>query len=262
MGRRHIDITGQTFGRLTALEVVGRNSSGPIWKCKCNCGGFKELNIGNLKRSDYVPSCGSCWSNLPDDLSSLSFDELPMMSSAKDYTNEIIDNIKVISPSRREGEQLVWKCECRLCGNEFERTSNSLNQSSKIENVTANCGCKYYKDRSEEALHKEIYRRYKKGHSQRRRRQGKPVHDFELSFEEFVELSNRPCRYCGLESDNYNVRGHVVKCNGIDRVDSNRGYTKDNIVPCCKICNKSKNDLPLSEWEDWLKRITKYRNNA
>jgi hypothetical protein len=28
--------------------------------------------------------------------------------------------------------------------------------------------------------------------------------------------------------------------NGVDRVDSGRGYTVDNCVPCCKFCNLMK----------------------
>lgn len=53
------DITGQRFGRLTALNISGRSPQGMIWLCLCDCGNktsvhAKYLKIGNTK------SCG-CW---------------------------------------------------------------------------------------------------------------------------------------------------------------------------------------------------------
>jgi hypothetical protein len=62
--------------------------------------------------------------------------------------------------------------------------------------------------------------------------------NFDLSEEECNELFNEKCFYCGEQSDNLNI--------GIDRIDCNCdiGYTLDNIVPCCAICNMIKNTIP------------------
>lgn len=43
--------------------------------------------------------------------------------------------------------------------------------------------------------------------------------------------------------------------NGIDRIDNNKGYTIDNVVPCCKMCNQAKNDYTLQEFQDWVEKI-------
>jgi hypothetical protein len=43
--------------------------------------------------------------------------------------------------------------------------------------------------------------------------------------------------------------------NGIDRLDSSRGYEMGNVVPCCKQCNWAKNDIPYDEFLDWIKRV-------
>jgi len=48
------------------------------------------------------------------------------------------------------------------------------------------------------------------------------------------------------------------KYNGVDRVDNTVGYTLDNCVSCCKICNNSKATLTLDEWKDWIERVHKY----
>ena len=58
-----IDLTGQRFGRLTAIERVRSYSTTAqknhfaVWHCRCDCG--KEINVrsGNL-RSGNTTSCG------------------------------------------------------------------------------------------------------------------------------------------------------------------------------------------------------------
>lgn len=49
--------------------------------------------------------------------------------------------------------------------------------------------------------------------------------------------------------------------NGIDRVDSSIGYTIQNSVPCCKICNYAKHNLTLEEFTLWLDRLVEFRTN-
>lgn len=54
------DIRGQRFGRLVALEAVGRDKQGYVlWKCKCDCGNEKIASIKYLGRGTC--SCG-CYS--------------------------------------------------------------------------------------------------------------------------------------------------------------------------------------------------------
>ncbi len=56
MGRPYEDLTGQKFGRLTAMERIQGNQRS-LWMCKCECGGTKIVSLGNLK-SGAVRSCG------------------------------------------------------------------------------------------------------------------------------------------------------------------------------------------------------------
>jgi hypothetical protein len=48
------DLTGQTFGRLTAIEHLVSPSR---WRCKCICGGEKITTQKNLRKG-YTKSCG------------------------------------------------------------------------------------------------------------------------------------------------------------------------------------------------------------
>ena len=53
-----IDLTGQRFGKLVAIKMVGKNKSGyQMWLCKCDCGGECVANYHNLK-NNHTKSCG------------------------------------------------------------------------------------------------------------------------------------------------------------------------------------------------------------
>lgn len=52
------DLTGQRFGRLTALEPAGRDRGGnPLWKCRCECGALPTVRARSLQ-SGNTRSCG------------------------------------------------------------------------------------------------------------------------------------------------------------------------------------------------------------
>lgn len=56
-GRRFKDITGQTFGKLTAIRFLHRSTSSSVWECRCECGyigAFRLANLGN----GHTKSCG------------------------------------------------------------------------------------------------------------------------------------------------------------------------------------------------------------
>lgn len=58
MGRPRKDITGQTFGRLTALHSTGRDRRNEFWwECRCACGRLHEVR-GTHLRALRVKSCG------------------------------------------------------------------------------------------------------------------------------------------------------------------------------------------------------------
>ena len=60
MGRPHKDLTGQQFGRLIALQEVGRSKGGDIlWECECSCIDRNHIiaTSSNLQRL-HTQSCG------------------------------------------------------------------------------------------------------------------------------------------------------------------------------------------------------------
>lgn len=55
--RRIVDLTGQRFGRLTVIERAENHGRQTYWKCRCDCGNFKEVNGAKLKNG-HTKSCG------------------------------------------------------------------------------------------------------------------------------------------------------------------------------------------------------------
>lgn len=53
-----IDLSGQRFGKLTAIQCVGRTEARQaIWRCKCDCGNEKDVRASCLRNGD-ARSCG------------------------------------------------------------------------------------------------------------------------------------------------------------------------------------------------------------
>jgi hypothetical protein len=56
--RKHLDLTGEKFGSLTALYSTGSNNQGnSMWLCECDCGNAVIVNSQNLKNG-HTKSCG------------------------------------------------------------------------------------------------------------------------------------------------------------------------------------------------------------
>ena len=54
------------------------------------------------------------------------------------------------------------------------------------------------------------------------------------------------------------LSGVSIRVNGIDRIDSNIGYTKENSVSCCKFCNTAKSTMSRDEFLKWIKKVYEY----
>lgn len=57
MTHRYIDISGKTFGRLTAVRFVKVKSGNAYWECLCTCGNYKVVSKTSLRGGDTI-SCG------------------------------------------------------------------------------------------------------------------------------------------------------------------------------------------------------------
>lgn len=164
----------------------------------------------------------------------------------------------------------LWECQCS-CGNTKIVVGQNLSSGK-----SKSCGClkdeflkakgnQYglYEDR-QEAMLKVQYSHLKRRHTKNN------MVGVVIDYEKFKKLSKSKCKYCGTEyskeiEDRLNesksqkrLSEEILKINGIDRLDSNIGYTNENSVTCCKTCNFAKNTLSESEFYLWIKKIYEY----
>lgn len=115
------DLTNQRFGRWTVLEFTGKTgSSGPLWKCQCDCGTIREVSGSSLRRGTST-GCG-CVKRKPK----------------KDLTNQRFGRLVALEPTEKRSKSgaIIWKCKCD-CGNVCERSSTDLLRTDRCQS----CGC-------------------------------------------------------------------------------------------------------------------------
>ena len=90
----------------------------------------------------------------------------------------------------------------------------------------------------------------------------------ELTLDFLMELYNKQNGLCALsgiimESNGGNIHKknkinpHIIS---IDRIDNNKGYTKDNVQLVCGIVNRMRNELSIEQFILYCERIIQYAN--
>lgn len=107
-----------------------------------------------------------------------------------------------------------------------------------------------------EASFRRIYGKYK-------RRAKKNGIDFTIESQDFRNIAEQDCTYCGAKptpscKDHERLNGNW-KYNGLDRIDNNRGYVYGNVQPCCSLCNKLKSNLEEKDFLDHIQTIVSLR---
>ena len=180
------------------------------------------------------------------------------------------NNLTIISfTDNKLVSKVKYNCLCD-CGNIKVVGHNNL-----VYNKTKTCGC-YSKNKMRELCKKTF--RLTPGESSSRnlykcyeKKCRKLKREFNITLEYFRMITKMNCYYCEVEPGNRHktiskdkeweeINTYIY--NGLDRIDSNLGYTEENVVPCCKICNTAKMDYPQDQFIEWLKRIAnKFKDN-
>lgn len=133
--RNNLDISGQRFGRLTAIKDVGSKNHSRLWEFQCDCGKI-IITAGRSAISGNTKSCGC---QKIDALSSQKFDHAGMRYGHL-VAIEFIKSIK---------KTTYWRFRCD-CGNEnYEASVNSVKYRAKKRELVS-CGCGIFKKPSYE----------------------------------------------------------------------------------------------------------------
>lgn len=155
---------------------------------------------------------------------------------------------KLTALKRIDGcNQTTWLCVCD-CGREKNVTAVNLRTGNS--KACGSCrGPAKNKKGPGVAGRNALLNRYKNTAKERDLTWG-------LEPEQFFELTKKNCNYCGHEpSQVCKNNTSVYVFTGVDRIDSSKGYTSDNVVPCCKNCNFAKNVMTTQEFSSWVVRI-------
>lgn len=188
-----------------------------------------------------------------------------------DYTNKRIGQLTFIERVNIQHKYgVMWSAKCD-CGKLIDIIPTRTNRM-KIPS----CGCArpviFKKDPKKRTLENRL-RTYKQ-------RASRDSIDWQLTDDEFFAIIQQACHYCGQAPDNIinayrttrhkNVQSKVaqashqdgaISVNGIDRINSNAGYVKNNCVPCCQYCNYAKRERPHKEFIDWINRLILFQGS-
>jgi ribosomal protein L31 len=142
--------------------------------------------------------------------------------------------------AKNNSRYLCNNCHSKYTGNKKYINNRNIDKNKKRDYDKKNykLNKKKIKERSKR-YYQTINGRYKYWINSNKKR---GIGSF-LTIKEYSELVTQPCYYCGEINNPFN---------GIDRIDSNGDYTKDNCVPCCSTCNYMKHTLSM---EDFLSKI-------
>ena len=168
-------------------------------------------------------------------------------------------------------KRTVWICRCD-CGNLKSIDNSNLRPSGK----TVSCGC-YQRKRIKEPRKPQASRMSAYDRAIRvvwdayRKRARLSELVFGLSFDQFVWYLRQPCWYCGTLGGNClnTQKRHRTQIlpifatyNGLDRLNSDKGYLPENVVSCCGKCNWAKGTMGYIEFLTWISGIYKNRANV
>jgi hypothetical protein len=142
--------------------------------------------------------------------------------------------------------QFVWKCVCD-CGEVCSIRSTDLSKEKRIDCKKCSKSRQAKKQTlpDELAKLKRVFRHYKK-HAENKKRA------FNISFVAFRDIICQKCVYCGEPPKKYKDE---YERNGIDRIDSKKGYVIGNVVSCCETCNRAKLDNAQKDFFEWVNKV-------
>lgn len=165
--------------------------------------------------------------------------------------NTEINSIRILEFYGMKNTRAYYNTLCLKCN------KKSIRRLDQIKIATT---CKYCKDIDKigkiQSVINNLYRSYKNSAYNKKL-------EFTLELEEFKNIIEKDCHYCGnppIETNTSKLRNFSKEKylhNGVDRIDSTKGYEKNNIVTCCSMCNYMKRNYTI---EDFLNQVCKIYN--
>ncbi len=226
------------------------------------------MNIPLTHSADYTINNEAIWgANLPPSLTTNSNTSEVSESMAKHKISQCKLKRQSDFPIGKKygrltiiGEPFHFKCNTTKikvkcdCGTYREVQINHLRSG-----VTSSCGC-FQKERVSKNFGESNFNITYNNYKSRAKKYERP---FKLTKKEFKSFVEGNCHYCGAKPNNITNHPECIghyKYSGIDRVNNKKGYTIDNCVSCCKVCNRMKSSMGYDDFINHAKLISKLSN--
>ena len=154
-----LDVTGQRFGRLVALEIVDKHKtkSVNIWKCLCDCGRHENVRI-DLLTAHSTRSCGCLKKeqdeiNINEKLMERYIDGVATPSLRKRIRTDSKSGVKGVTWSKRDK---VWRASISIKGKQiYLGQSKDVDAMIKLRKAAEKIYHKSYLDREKEIFNKK-----------------------------------------------------------------------------------------------------------
>lgn len=246
----------QKYGRLTVIEnlglkkVYGQNKT--FVKVRCDCGNVIEAALTRIKNG-HKKSCGCLSIDTGKQLAEQfnpkihipvgqRFGKLTILGDAgrHDYHNNKTRHVNAICDCGNTVCKPLYEIrvgKIKSCGCSIKEHASILGTSRRLDPGEASFNALFnsYQNKAK-----------KRGIS------------FFLDSVTFKKLTSLPCYYCGYPPSmcykgSFYYSGYVYS--GIDRINNELGYTTENSISCCEICNRAKSDLTQKDFIAWLERV-------
>jgi hypothetical protein len=232
VGQKHHHLT---FVRKTDQKLRDRF----LWEVRCDCGSIIYRHAIDLTQG-RVKSCQDKTCPYRRALMNR------VAVNKVDYTGQRYHRLIFIQPteSRSLNGSVRWEaiCDCGKTVCVIPHNGKSCGCLGEETRVVGGKKNRKYDPKISNARH--VWHRYRDGG---------------IDFDTFYHLSQQPCNYCGrmpYRASNYSSNQYgTFTYNGLDRIDSTKGHTLDNVVPCCADCNWMKGDRTQEEFLLHIGRI-------
>ena len=169
----------------------------------------------------------------------------------KDMTGKRFGRWTVVSLSniRTCSGGIRWNCLCD-CG-----TVRDISSSSLLAGTSLSCGCIL-----KEWIRKtKRLRPYESLYNWLLKQAARTERNCTLTYIQFLQFTKiKQCHYCGdkVSWAEFNINENGSAYN-LDRKDSSKGYSKENCIVCCIMCNTMKRDFSYHAFVSKIRQIYK-----
>jgi hypothetical protein len=228
-------------GKQTRWTVVGapyKNKKGRAYaRLRCTCGAESTVRLDVVLR-DRSNGCAKCMG--------IERRDWPEIGST-------VGGYSVLAmTSTTQGAKM--KARCVECGRVAWKELSAVRSAVKAGRPSACKNCRPWRQLKPNPLGRHLRAVYKRNFAG-------------ISLPQLQILITSACFYCGgpptnvFRTDRRKTANEVIRYQGIDEVVYGAGHVLGNMLPCCIVCNKAKNNHSLDDFCAWYnrRRIHRYR---